>query len=533
MIRAITLAGLLGLTLCVAGCGVDTPKCQASNCSGCCSSSGQCLGAAKQGATQCGAVGNVCKACLPGEMCSSGACVVDPDGGLADPDGGVCGVQGGACCANSVCQGTLVCSRNQCQVNTTTNDAGTSCGAQGQACCAGGFCLSPYTCASGTNTCTMAAPVDAGPTCGAQGQTCCSGSFCLYPFSCASASNTCVTAAPIDAGTPDAGAMRALGEPCTLSGDCASGLCQQLGFSGGYCTKNCGSQADCPGGSECSANPTGGAKVCLKDCSVPAGVGAAGGCRSGYVCDKANTSLDGLPVCTPACASLTTCGAARACDSRGLCCGNVGFACCEGATCGDGSTCSGGYCVPSGAGGGGGGGAAGGGSGGGGAGGGSGGGSATPGFGDLGGACNVGNDCLNGSPPVCLVQTGQNFINGYCTEDCTSASCAAGLTCAEYLAGKGTHYCGLDCTFDGGAGGCRAGYVCERMLATTNMLQGLCYSQAVDQGWCNTNAANTTYMAPGFCCGRPGYRCCPGNTCASGTCSVNGNGSTIAPGYCY
>lgn len=70
------------------------PKCGPSNCSGCCDSGGRCqLGNASDA---CGQPGNVCQACIIGQVCSAGVCSSTGLGGGGGSTGGGTGTGGGA-----------------------------------------------------------------------------------------------------------------------------------------------------------------------------------------------------------------------------------------------------------------------------------------------------------------------------------------------------------------------------------------------------------------------------------------------------
>jgi len=63
MIRVPGWVMALFVLLLLSHCGGGTsPKCQPSNCSGCCSESGECLGVMKQSEKACGTAGVVCRA---------------------------------------------------------------------------------------------------------------------------------------------------------------------------------------------------------------------------------------------------------------------------------------------------------------------------------------------------------------------------------------------------------------------------------------------------------------------------------------
>lgn len=438
---SLALATLVSATtlLAAVSCGPAREDCGQSNCSGCCAQDGTCLGVSKQGFTQCGKEGAQCRACLPDQVCSNGRCLRDPDAGsLPEDDAGQTSQDAGA------------------------PDSGVSCGQRDQPCCFGG-------CYLGLS---------------------CLGGVCLPPQG--------GDAGQPDSGTPDAGnpGTKAVGDACFGGGECATGLCQIVAFPDGYCTKSCAQNGDCPSGSVCGVSPadsTGQTKVCLKSCS-PAG--SAGGCRTGYVCEKKGTSLDGTAVCFPRCTSPTQCGTATRCDSRGFCCGASGYACCEGNSCDSGLSCgAGGYCQ-----------------------------SSTP---DAGAPRPVGDPCtatLACAGGICFTEqpAGSSgcsqgcWSGGYCSQDCGSAGCPSGSSCSPYFSG-GVSRCLKNCSWDGGQGDCRSGYVCDRGMIPSS-------SQAICLYRCNANSdCPTNVCQSGFCCGNVGYRCCSGNQCPlGGTCGANG-----------
>ncbi|PZR04425.1 MAG: hypothetical protein DI536_34270 [Archangium gephyra] len=494
--------------LLLAACGPMQPvQCTMANCSGCCSESGECLGAMAQSAVACGTSGAECRSCLPGQLCSSGRCVKDPDASVILDDGGMtavdagrpdsgtpsCGARGERCCTNNVCYFSLACDRGVCQ--TPTPDAG-ACGGAGELCCV-------------NNTCTAAATACVGGVCQSQ-------------------------AIP-DAGSPDAGTtLRMTGEACTTDSQCIDGACLTNRFDNGYCTKACTTSTDCFAGSQCGSNPSGvgPARICLKQCTSPNT--SPGGCRTNYVCEP-NAGTSGAPVCFPRCTSNTQCGSAPTCDSRGFCCGIAGFACCEANSCAVGNTCTNGTCRTS-SGTGGGGGSAGGGTGAGGGagtvgggagstGGGSGptgGGSGTVGGGTgssgggsgtsvgYGGACTSFLQCQG---DVCL----QNWPGGYCSDNCNNQSCGAGSSCVALT--QQNSYCLQDCAWNGGASNCRSGYICERRLTTNG--NAVCYPACSGNASCPASAPT---CQNGFCCGGVGYRCCSGSSpCLNGkACDSDG-----------
>lgn len=548
---------LLVLTLLAAGlvaCSPSAPpRCQPSNCSGCCTDTGACLAFATQAPSTCGSSGAACKACVLGQTCSTGRCVVDPTGGTG---GGTGGGSGGG----------------------TGGSAGGGCGGLATACCAGNNCFGGLLCTRGV--CTAAAQPDAGTTqpCGREAQGCCPGDFCLFPYTC---NGTACALADAGTGAFDGGAgtQRALGEACAFHSDCAAGLCQTVSpFTGGYCSRTCASQADCPAGSECARNPSGGSTLCLKDCASPGQ--SPGGCRSGYVCDK-NPALSGVAVCTPGCAgSSSSCGAAPTCDASGLCCGKSGYACCaSGPACGSGEACVGGYCQANACGG-----------------------LSQPccaanactasqtacsggscvhcgaatqpccagsscatgavcvsgtcsTCGGLGQPCCASNSCTAGtctagtcqSPSLkalgepctaasqcadgwCIAElAGANiWIGGYCSKSCAAgAACPAGSSCSSIAVpdpntpGTNLSMCLKSCSGTGQVT-CRNTYVCEHHIIDNNDLQGACFPACATTNECPGKAASGLKCESGYCCGMPYFKCCAGNACTGGTCRADG-----------
>ncbi|MGA9520148.1 MAG: hypothetical protein WBV82_01710 [Myxococcaceae bacterium] len=455
-------------------CGTtETPKCGPETCaSGCCLSDTECVPLRDQSHASCGQGGKACRACLPDETCGSAGCVRRVDAGTGGCGPGTCA----GCCTGD----------GFCVAPSLQDDF--SCGLGGTTCAA---CLTGFTCEGGGCVSTSdPGPDDAG-------------------------SKPDAGSTP-DAGTPpDAGTKAALGAPCTSSSQCATGLCQQLGFNGGYCTRSCQSAADCPSGSTCGSDPNGSAtNICLTTCSSAGGIS---GCRPGYVCEKRAT-LNGTPACVPGCNSVATCGVAPTCDGRGFCCGSEGFACCDGQSCGSGLQCTSGYCTRCGAE--------------------NGpccaGGSCSNGLTCSGNVCKkspVGGSCAQesacqsgncvevapGNTPGC--DTGPCWPGGYCTADCTNNTCPAGSSCTPYL-NRPNSMCVVNCPSPGTQSTCRAGYVCDKGWIETNPNQGICLDACNADADCNSVNLRCNQ---GFCCGQIGYRCCAGNTCPfSGTCQSDG-----------
>lgn len=472
MIRGWMAAGALAVFL--AACGpAPTPKCQSSNCSGCCTEEGTCLGSSKQSFNACGSGGGKCRTCLPQQACQSQKCVdVGSGGGDGSGGGGSSSVGGGSGGGGGSSVGGG---------NGGGTGGGVACGSAGQACCVGmgSGCLLGLSCVG--NTCTSGSAgggTGGGGTAGGAGGGTAGG---------AGGGTGGGTAGGGGAG--GGAALGAIGDPCFVGANCATNFCQAFGFMDGYCTKTCMTNGDCPGGSVCGRNP-GGGNVCLKSCGT---AGTTAGCRTGYVCEKFQSSLDGSPVCFPACTNPASCTGALNCDTRGFCCGVAGSACCAGFACDPGNSCNTatGYCqtLPV---------------------------SNRP----NGEACTsnpqcAGNICqpeVNMAPncaPNC-------FAGGFCTQDCTTATCAAGSSCSPYTL-QGVKRCAPHCTWDGGRGDCRQDYVCDRMLVAGT--QATCFKKCFADAGCN---ASTKCDSNGFCCGAPFYRCCSGAVkCPNGgTCNA-------------
>ncbi|MBN1207279.1 MAG: S8 family peptidase [Myxococcaceae bacterium] len=106
-----------------------------------------------------------------------------------------------------------------------------------------------------------------------------------------------------------------VGSACSSNAECPDGGQCELGYPGGYCTRECATQP-CPAGSKCYVvNSSTGAKACLASCSAP-GQGRSD-CRADYVCydDRA-----GAGECLPSCGVLNICGGATpTCAASGYC----------------------------------------------------------------------------------------------------------------------------------------------------------------------------------------------------------------------
>lgn len=134
-------------------------------------------------------------------------------------------------------------------------------------------------------------------------------------------------------------AQLGLGEPCTVTDQCAGGLCfdeESTGAPGGFCSSTCESGLDCATGFGCfllGADQW----YCLARCTVGANV-----CRSGYACiDPANL---GETVCWPFCQQDVDCPTTGACDLWSGLCKEAATGADNGAPCLEAAGCKGGIC---------------------------------------------------------------------------------------------------------------------------------------------------------------------------------------------
>jgi hypothetical protein len=287
-----------------------------------------------------------------------------------------------------------------------------------------------------------------------------------------------------DGGT-DAGTNLPVGSACTANAQCAAGRCRTANFEGGYCTRSCTDQAQCPGGTVCATDPFNSVagKMCLDACSA---LGTQADCRSGYVCERTEHRMGDPGGCVPRCVTGSgACPGGLACNATsGQCCGANGFACCAGTTCDSLTTCG------------------------------------ADGFCHLkesyGSECTSGVQCPGGT---CITSQNADWPGGYC-----SGNCEAGVErCAEDNgacspafgnATGGAELCLDVCTFDGGQSSCRNGYVCDLGWSDTAG-QASCVPSCPSDDFCG----GLGRCVSGFCCGEKGLSCCKsGTSCTSGTC---------------
>ncbi len=238
-------------------------------------------------------------ACTDGDGCCPSSCVFATDndcacipntcaslgltcGTLAD-DG--CGGGGEVCGA---CMAGRTCVANQCQLDFDVADP---CLSNGDCAGAAGVCITQLTSGWDNGYCTRACAADADcgvPNhCGSDGfcwKSCVDSTECRTGYMCfdddGDGLNEC---APAATGTG------AVGAACTRFGDCsggAAGWCatEASQFRGGFCSRDCASNADCPAGSHCYAG-----QACVPNCVT------AATCRgNGYDCYDADgdTSLE-------------------------------------------------------------------------------------------------------------------------------------------------------------------------------------------------------------------------------------------------
>lgn len=252
-----------------------------------------------------------------------------------------CGTPGqapGSCRASYVCEanagtsGVPVCfpgctANTMCLVAPTCDSRGFCCGVAGAVCCEGTTCESGNTCMSGNCVASGTGGGGGGTPVGGGGGTQTGGGG----------------GTPTGGGSGGGGA-RPVGEPCVNSFiDCAGGSCltqQGTRWQGGYCTQASCTATNCPSGSSCSPYLSSTA-YCLKNCAWD---GAAGGCRTGYVCDRYMIQGSDRATCVSACTANSECSTGTC--SNGFCCGRSFYRCCPGATpCQGGASCgANGYC---------------------------------------------------------------------------------------------------------------------------------------------------------------------------------------------
>ena len=240
-------------------------NCGPQSCPGCCTNN-FCVVPSQQTRFTCGLQGQACAQCSMGQTCQNGACAAP------------------AVCDVMTCPGC--CNNGQCQ----SGQSRMACGVGGQACV----------------RCTM-------------GQLCTAG-FC--------------GGGATDGGfpNPDAGINVPSGSPCATNQNCNppfQAFCipesaggQVTGYTGGYCTQQCGAMGTtCANGSLCVTETFFGAAQsnCRSACSTPS---TQGSCRSGYVCHPSISSIS-PGFCRPRCdnaGALSACPGGQTCNAMsGVC----------------------------------------------------------------------------------------------------------------------------------------------------------------------------------------------------------------------
>lgn len=229
--------------------------------------------------------------CPSGEQCSDGTCALPPP--ICMPNERRCGdfETAEVCSTDGRAWTTTSCAPGRCiegACTSGTGDTGATC--QSGADCAGGTCRCEAGACAGTplegGYCTTSdcdvhgcAPDELCVAFDAQRRECvrnCSGGCTRNGFACRALPTA-------DGGWLEgcyqANAPRAVGDFCTLGGDCLGGICLHESASGstimdGYCSAPCASASDCPTGAACvrDAQLNGGAGFCALLCVSNAGV---------------------------------------------------------------------------------------------------------------------------------------------------------------------------------------------------------------------------------------------------------------------
>jgi hypothetical protein len=232
--RAFAIGIALGLLAALApSCDPSRPRCELSNCDGCCDAQGQCHHGDTSDA--CGVGANACVACGAGHSCQGNVCV---DGGT--DAGGGCG-NCNTCCSNGTC--VTAVSNSQC------GSGGSNCVAcGGSQTCQGGHCAGQ--CQGCLDNNSVCQPGTSNAACGINGGSCtaCAGTetcngqtgLCQQPqcttascqTGCCTATTPpqCVSAQPNDINCGTGGGTC---QTCIAGQSCQGGQCVTQGGDGG------------------------------------------------------------------------------------------------------------------------------------------------------------------------------------------------------------------------------------------------------------------------------------------------------------
>ncbi len=236
-----------------------------------------------------GGVGECPTAC-PTDACTFSMLVGSADDCTADcvVEFGECGFADG-CCPGGACTfeedsdcmvgPTLVSIGNACANNSDCGDA-EECFTEGDTGFPGGYCVSD---------CTTDDDCPSGAGCTDDGKcfrACEQVGDCERPGYVCGANVEMTQAFCVPGGTGET----PLGGECNETSDCAGGAgvtCLESFPNGGYCSRFCGSSADCPNGAACDSGG-----YCLETCT------STEDCRTGYRCDADNGAMICLPSAT-------------------------------------------------------------------------------------------------------------------------------------------------------------------------------------------------------------------------------------------
>ncbi|MBI3181478.1 MAG: hypothetical protein HYZ28_04990 [Myxococcales bacterium] len=530
-------------------CGTQKPRCNPSNCNGCCDAQGSCRPGANN--AECGARGSACSACAPNQVCQLGICTFANNTACAPAtctgccgSGGcqagnlttACGSGGNACVE---CQPGQTCENGQCKGTPTdggnTGDGGTCGPSNCTGCCRNGICdtsNSNLACGkggvacvvcSGSEVCTSFGTCQVPGSCNSTNCAtgCCSGGLCV-PYNqqtasqCGSGGSVCIGCTPGNScvngtcvGTQGCGPGTT--NPCSTgccSGFGANALCllgtsnTNCGTGGAQC-QTCNTSAgqscqaqQCQGGSaDAGSSLTGKACSFASDC---AGLGTGAQCRQSTQ-TGAGTYSGGY--CTKTCQTNADCPTDAMCMNFGATYDEPSPLCvnkCQPPNSTSSPQCRTGYACYGLSG------------------------NPPPPDGvcwiypppqlDAGISNKTGQPCAGDTqcqnPPLdgfCIEATlpdgGQSgFTGGSCSAPCTDdTKCGTNGICIGF--GSGTAYCFSSCTAPlGGQSTCRSTYNCSALYLADGGLYptGMCWPSCLNPG--NACPSGYTCNASGYCC---------------------------------